>query len=190
MSFKFLKIVFATLLLVTLAKAQTAATQVYSQLQETYWQGEFQVLVKNAKGKLIKPLQKFPIEISFLKMKDDKGVDYTFRKDISKATENEGRGFGELDTVPCGNPDGSQEPRHISLSPNADGTYSGKINLNDCKPDKKGKARKEAKVMPIKTMSLSEDGKSLAIQVTVKEGIIIEINYTLKRVDQKELKFN
>ena len=98
MTLSLVKILFASLVFISVAKAQSNGSQMYSQLQGTYWSGEFQVKIKTKKGKVLKALQKFPIEISFLKQQDETGIGYTFIKDVSKATKAEDRGFG--DSIP------------------------------------------------------------------------------------------
>lgn len=161
------------------ALAQNASSQIYSELAGTQWQGAFQVKV----GRL-KAMQPFPIEISFLSQATERGIGYLFKKDISQATKAETMGFNTFDAVSC-YVDGVQEPRIISLQASQNGSYSGKIFLNNCKPSK-GKEKKEAQEMELTQLAISDGGKRLTIHVLVKK--VVRIEYHLRRVSEADFK--
>ncbi len=198
-----LKTIVGSLLIFTLTQAQPSAettaslSQFYSRLQGTYWTGTFAASLslsgsKKSNTPSSKPLERkvkaHPIEISFLTQQGDGNIGYTFKKDISDLKGIEKKGFNFLDPVPCSLPDGSQEPRIITLKQSdTQSVYAGKINLNDCKPRKK-KPSKIAAELPIERLKLSEDNNSLHIFVKgVKGPATINIEYVLTRVEKSQL---
>lgn len=176
----------SSLLLISLAHAEPASqSQLYSELQGTHWAGTFKVNLNGNKKDAVSPL---PIEISFLNQHDGNKVGYTFQKDISSVSMLQKKAFDLIDSVPCKLPDGSQEPRMITLVKNGDALV-GKIDLNDCKPGKKKRPSKVAKSLPIESLTLSPDSQTLKIVVAGQKGPIkLSITYVLDRVSESELK--
>ncbi len=198
-----LKTIVGSLLIFTLAQAQSSAesaanlSQFYSRLQGTYWAGTFAASLSIGENKKTikpnsKPLERkvkaHPIEISFLSQQGEGNIGYTFKKDITDLKGIEKKGFDFLDPVPCSLPDGSQEPRIITLKQSDNqSVYIGKISLNDCKPKKK-KPSKISAELPIERLTLSDDNNSLHIFVKgVKGPATINIEYVLTRVERSQL---
>jgi hypothetical protein len=174
-----MKLALASLLFFATSHADVGNT-FYSQIQETFWSGSFNVTVKSEKtGKILKTLPNYPIDISFMPFENGQNqIGYKFRKDISKASPFAKLGFKKIDAVPCivvGQP----EPRMIAIKSSAgENAYAGSINYNNCR---KGKV---AEQLPIQNIGFvnGSDQKLGILVVATKGPVTLEIKYSLNRV--------